>query len=119
MMADPRPDRRAFLRMTGAGAAALAMSRLGVAQAAPPDRAAEDLIRELYSSLSEDQKPAAVLPIGSPERLKYFNAALGKKIGEVYTKPQQELLVRILRALSSGEEGWRRISRDGTWDASK
>jgi hypothetical protein len=44
---------------------------------------------------------------------------MGKKIGEVYTKPQQELVGRILKALSSGEGGWNQISRGGTWDASK
>ncbi|HUR39424.1 MAG TPA: DUF3500 domain-containing protein, partial [Planctomycetota bacterium] len=71
------------------------------------------------SGLDADQKRAVVLPADAPERMKIFNAALGKKIGEVYTKPQQELLGRILRALSSGEDGWRQISRGETWDASK
>src|SRR5262249_41081588 len=115
--------RRGFLRMAGVGAAALALSRPPLAwpQSAPPapDRTAEELIKELYKGLDADQRRAVVLPIESPERMKFFNAALGKKIGEVYTKPQQELVGRILRALSSGEEGWRQISRGGTWDASK
>src|SRR3954466_755184 len=104
--------RRGFLRAAGAAAAALAVPRLALGRETKP---AEDLIKELYSGLDADQKRAVVLPADAPERMKIFNAALGKKIGEVYTKPQQELLGRILRALSSGEDGWRQISRGETW----
>lgn len=109
-------DRRDFLR----GAAALAgLAALpAVAQEAKPDRTAEELIRELYGSLSADQKKDVVHPFESDARLKIYNAALGKKIGEAYTKPQRELVERVLRALSSGEKGWEQISRKGTWDAS-
>jgi hypothetical protein len=60
-----------------------------------------------------------VLPFESDARLKIYNAALGKNIGAVYTKPQQELVQRILRALASDEKGWHQITRAGTWDASK
>ncbi|HLY76059.1 MAG TPA: DUF3500 domain-containing protein [Planctomycetota bacterium] len=114
--------RRGFLRAAGAGAAALAISRYGMArvqEAKAVDRTAEDLIRELYTGLSAQQKSAVILPLDAAERLGFHNKALGRKIGEVYTQSQQDLLGRILRALSSGEEGWRQISRDGTWDASK
>src|SRR5579864_5873318 len=113
-------NRRIFLRAAAVGAAALAMPRSSSArQALCPDRTAEELIHELYTGLTEDQKNAAILPLDSAERLQFHNQALGRKIGQVYTRPQQEILGRILRALSSGEEGWRQISRDGTWDASK
>jgi hypothetical protein len=113
-------NRRVFLQAAAAGAAALAMPRSsGAQQALRSERTAEELIRELYSGLTVDQKNAAILPLDSAERLQFHNQALGRKIGQVYTRPQQELLGRILRALSSGEEGWRQISRDGTWDASK
>jgi hypothetical protein len=113
--------RRGFLKMAGAGAAALALSRspLAWSKASKPDRTAEELIQELYTGLDADQKKAVVLPYDAPERLKYYNAAMGKKIGEVYTKAQQEAVIRILKALSSGEEGWNQITRGGTWDASK
>jgi len=115
----PRPiSRRGFLRAAGAGAAALALPRFADARS-QSDTTAEDLLRELYGNLGPDQKTAVLLPMESPDRLKFHNKALGKKIGDAYTKPQQELLIRILKALSSGEEGWRQISRDGTWDASK
>ena len=122
IVAEEPISRRGFLRAAGAGAAALAMSRVPGAlaqESKPAERTAEDLIRELYTGITEDQKKAVVLPIEAPDRMKYFNAALGKKIGEAYTKPQQELLGRILKALSSGDDGWRQISRGGTWDASK
>lgn len=115
-------DRRRFLKVAGTGAAALALSRAWAQDAKPADpsnKTAEELIKELYTGLNDDQKKAVILPIASPDRLKIFNAALGKKIGEVYTKPQQELVTRILRAISSGEEGMNQISRGGTWDASK
>jgi hypothetical protein len=48
-----------------------------------------------------------------------YNAPLnGTKISAAYTKPQQELLERIIRAMVSGEDGYKAISRNGTWDAS-
>ena len=38
-----------------------------------------------------------------------YNAAyMNKKIGDVYTKPQQELLERIVKAMVSGDDGYRR-----------
>ena len=42
--------------------------------------------------------------------------ALGRKIDSVYTKGQQELIERILKSLVSGDDGYRCISRAGTWD---
>ncbi len=110
--------RRGFLRVAGAATAALALPRIALGRS-PEAKPAEDLIKELYTGLDADQKQAVILPIDAPERMKIYNAALGKKIGSVYTKPQQELLGRILKALSSGEDGWRQISRGETWDASK
>jgi hypothetical protein len=41
---------------------------------------------------------------------------LGKSIGSNYTKAQQELIERILRAICSDEDGYRRISRNGNFD---
>jgi hypothetical protein len=48
-----------------------------------------------------------------------YNAAVGSKIGDVYTKAQMELIERIVKAISSGDEGYKQITRDGTWDNSK
>ena len=53
-------------------------------------------------------------------RLGMYNAPINDNtIGELYTKGQQELLERIIRAMVSGDDGYRAISRNGTWDASK
>jgi hypothetical protein len=41
-----------------------------------------------------------------------------KNIGQMYNQQQQELVERILRSISSGEEGYRRITRNGTFDGS-
>jgi len=112
-------DRRAFLRVAGAGAAALAASRIPSWGQDTSNKTAEELIKELYGSMTDDQKQHVVGPINAPERMKIYNAALGKKIGDAYTKPQQELVGRILRSIASGEEGWNQITRAGTWDASK
>jgi hypothetical protein len=123
-------DRRDFIRVVGTSAAVLAT--VGTTAAVPraarandkPAKPAEALIRELYTSLSEDQKKTVVLPWdhqrsqGMPTRLGMYNSPLGKRIGEAYTKPQQELLERILRSICSGDEGYQRISRNGKFDGS-
>src|SRR5436190_17605280 len=116
-------DRRGFLRVAGGAAAALTLARLPAwAQEKPADssnKKAEDLIKELHAGLSEDQKKTIVMPHASPDRLKIYNKALNKPLGEAYTKPQQELVGRILRSICADEEGWRLISRGGTWDGTK
>jgi hypothetical protein len=48
----------------------------------------------------------------------YNDAIGGKHIGDHYTKAQQELILKILRAISSDEDGFRRITRNGTFDGS-
>lgn len=112
-------DRRAFLKMAGGAAVAGAVALPRVWGQEASNKRAEDLIKELYSSLAEEQKADVVSPFDSPNRLKIYNQALGKPIGKAYTKPQQELVSRILRAICSDEDGWKQISRGGTWDASK
>jgi hypothetical protein len=115
--AEPR-SRRDFLKTAAAGAAALSLARVP-AWGQEKDGTAEALIKELYGGLSDDQKKAVVAPFEDAGRLKIYNAALGKKIGDAYTKPQRELVMRILRSLASDEKGWEQITRKGTWDASK
>ncbi|HWG43340.1 MAG TPA: DUF3500 domain-containing protein [Gemmataceae bacterium] len=132
-------DRRNFIRVLGGQAAALAVLAGGAGatrvlavedskakKVERPAKPAEDLVRELHASLSADQKKDVVLPWdhGSeggkrrPARLRMYNAPIGKHIDKVYTKPQQELIERILRAISSDEDGYRRITRNGTFDGS-
>ncbi len=122
-------DRRDFLRALGGGAATLtgmtALAGMPAAwgqedkPAAKSDKTAEELIKELFAGLTEEQKRTVVAPFDNPGRLRIYNRALGKSIGESYTKPQQELVGRILRSICSDEEGFRRISREGTWDGSR
>jgi hypothetical protein len=112
-------DRRSFLRTAGAGAAALAMARMPAWGQDTSNKTAEELIKELYTALNDDQKRAVVHPFSDDKRMKLYNAALGTPIGKIYTAPQQELVGKILKSISSGEEGWKQLSREGTWDASK
>jgi hypothetical protein len=120
-------SRRDFLRAIGATAALTSVggaARLRAADA--PPKPAESLIQELFASLSPDQKEELVLPYdhgteGHPTRQKTFNAPpLGneKRIETTYTKPQQELIKRTLRAILANDEAFERLSRHGKWDSS-
>lgn len=125
----PTIDRRNFIRVVGSVAAAATVGGMPtIARARRADQAAkpaEALIQELHASLSDEQKKTAVQrfdhgPKLAPSRLGMYNEAWNKqKIGTVYTKPQQELVDKIVRAMVSGDDGYRLISRGGTWDGSK
>jgi hypothetical protein len=120
-------DRRRFIRVLGASATALTMGGAlapavaSAQQAAAPaipkaPRPAEALCRELFGTLSADQKTRLVLPWNSPNRQRLYNAPMNVRIGQTYARAQQELLQRIMRAISSGEEGYTKLSRNGGWD---
>jgi hypothetical protein len=124
-------DRRGFIRSLALGGAALTMgsassllpSSLG-ADSKPVPRVAnplaEDLVKELFSGLTDEQKKAVVKPWDHPARKSVNpNRALDKTVGAVYTKAQQDLVLKIVRAIASDDKGWQQISRNGTWDASK
>lgn len=123
-------QRRDFLRVAGVGLAAGTGVLSGKAWAAEDTKSAkpaEGLIKELTATLSDEQKQELVLPYdhgqgergGQPTRLRTFNsAALGKRIGQTYTKPQQELVRTILKSILSGEEAYERLTRHGGWDGS-
>lgn len=126
-------DRRDFLRVVGAGiaggvAVGAAPSLLKADAPAKSEKPAEALVKELYASLSPEQKQTLVLPWdhgkgkgdGDPIRLGMYNSPVqGLKIGEKYTKAQQDLNHQILRAICSDDDGYQKISRGGTFDASK
>jgi hypothetical protein len=125
---EPTLDRRRFIRVAGIAAVAATAGVPMVARARradQPAKPAEALIQELYATLTEGQKKTVVLPFddgprGAPKRLGMYNAALGgTQISAVYTRPQQELLERIIRAMVAGEDGYKAISRNGTWDGSQ
>jgi hypothetical protein len=130
--------RRDFLMTVGGTAVTLAslevVPQVAKAQPAQPAgeparnvKPAEALIRELYQGLTEEQRRRVVLPWDhgagdnrTATRLRMYNASLNQhNIGAVYTRAQQELNERILRAICSDEEGHRRITRNGTFDASQ
>jgi len=133
-------DRRTFMRMMGGGAAAMlalgagagtfaaekatAAGKAASSVKAVSAKPAEDLIRELYAALKPDQKKKLVLPFdhgkGKPTRHGMYNRPLNQqRIADHYTKPQQELVHRIFKSILNGEEGYRTISRNNTWDSSK
>jgi hypothetical protein len=127
-------DRRDFVRYISIGAGALATtgttlltprsSRADTDETGPKPRLvknpAEDLVKELYSAMTAEQKTAVCRPFDDNARLSVApNRALDKTIGTVFSKTQQELIERIVKAISSGPEGWNQITRAGTWDASK
>lgn len=128
--------RRDFIRAVGGTAVALtgleAVTRgaprvLADTPAAPAARAArpaEALIRELYQGLSDEQRRGVVYAWDHRQgnnpltRQRIYNAPIGRRIGDAYTRPQQELVERILRSICSDEEGYRRITRNNTFDGS-
>src|SRR5687768_2526071 len=105
----PPLGRRAFLRATATAAAAVAATATGgvpavVRAAAPPrPRPAEELVRELFSTLEDNQKKRLVLAYdragsrgGAPMRKGTYNSPLlNLRIGDVYTRKQQELIERV------------------------
>jgi len=126
-------DRRNFIRVLGGSAAALALTPLTGARAVDAPKAAhaskpaEEMVKELFTGLSPEQKEKIVLPWDHgaggrslPTRMRMYNGPInGKRIGDNYTKPQQELIQRTLRSLCADENAWRQISRNGTWDNSR
>jgi len=127
-------DRRDFMRSAAVALAGTAITVPAVARAYDaekkdkPAQPAEALIKELYATYSADQKRDLVLPWNHgadkgpnaiPTRLGMYNAPImGKTIGKSYTQPQQELVERIVKAITSGDEGYAKISRNNKWDGS-
>ena len=122
-------DRRHFIRVLG-GQAAGALALTAVAGAAPrlcsaaraapaptkKEKPAEALVKELFGGLDPDQKKAVVYRWEDRRRLGMYNGPIGPRIGQAYTGGQQELIDRIIRAIASDEDGYRQLSRNGTWD---
>jgi len=46
-----------------------------------------------------------------------YNTPFGKAVGESYTRVQRELIEKIMFSMSSGEEGYEKITRHGGWDS--
>jgi hypothetical protein len=85
------------------------------------------MVFELFQSMDGDQKKKLVLPwdykAGNqplPARLMTANAAVGKEsvIGLGYDKKQVDILRKIFKSISNGEEGYKKLSRNGKFDNS-
>jgi len=139
---EPTVDRRNFIRVLGGATAAVALS--GTAglpttllraadsktepKATKPAKPAEELVKELFASLKDEQKKNVVLDYDHKKkdgkyltRHRMVNSAgeIGMKIESAYSKPQQELVEKILRSLTAGDDlSWKCITRDNTWDNS-
>lgn len=129
----PLLRRREFIRVLGAGTAAVALGGMTPLQRAFAARAAkqaeaEALVFELYQTMDAEQRKKLVRPWdaatnggkGVPARLHVFtNAPVGKSvIGLEYDKKQVEILDKIFHSICNGEEGYRRMSRSGKFDNS-
>jgi len=118
--------RRGFMRAVGGAVAlsSLASRSLRAEDSKKPEaKPAESLIKELYASLSDDQRKGILAwdhgaEKGLATRLGMYNGPIGKKIVDVYTKPQIELIGRTLRAICSDDAGYERITRRGSFDNS-
>jgi hypothetical protein len=98
------------------------------ARPAANPKPAEALVRELYTGMNETQRRAAVFSFNHgasgnqpPARLRFYNnsAVQNATIGQVYTPAQRELISDILRSISSGDDGYAKITRNGTYDQSQ
>jgi hypothetical protein len=133
-------DRRHFLRTVGAGAATLAagsalptlatpvLAQPAAAPVSKLQRPAENMVRDLWSGLTANQRTQVVKPwdhrsAAMLTRHRMVNAAIDRPIGQVFTAAQHDLLKRILRALCSDDVGYDRICRRESptraWDASE
>jgi hypothetical protein len=131
--------RRDFLMAVGGTAVTLAglealptIARAEDQPAAKPAertaRPAEALIKELYQGLSDEQKRRVVYDWNhgggnnqTPTRKRMYNNPIFTQhtIGGVYTPAQQDLNQRIFRAIASDEQGYSKLTRNGTFDASQ
>ncbi len=122
-------DRRDFIRVVGGTTAVLAAGAVSggglladaPAPAARQAKPAEGLIQELYSGMTADQRRTLVLPWNNANRtvIAPNRAINNQRIGDHYTAAQQELIERILKAVSNGDAGFRQMTRGGTYDASQ
>ena len=125
-------DRRDFLRVIrgaatlavgGALSTAVPRSLFGAEPpaAAPPmpkaPRPAEGLCKELFGTLTADQKRQVLSPWNKPNRLPLLQRSDERSARPgLCTQPQRELLDRIMKSMSSGDDGYVKLSRRGGWD---
>src|SRR5262245_620642 len=100
-------DRRDLLRYVSIAPAAVAAGAMmapsiASAEELPAPRTAKpggELVKELYSTMTDEQKKQAVKPWNHAARLSVNpNRALDKTIGNVFNAKQQELIEKIVKS---------------------
>ena len=109
-------DRRQFLKQAAgtalaAGCAVHAL-RPQPTVAAGPKRSGESLVKELYRSLTKEQRELLVLPWDDPRRHKVAPnwEIVDLPIADALNKEQQRLVVEIIKSITS-EDGFERFMR--------
>jgi hypothetical protein len=106
--------RRDFVKTVGAGAVAAGVTPLltSVATAAPTAKSTgETIVKKFYDSLSDDQKGKVCFPFGHKLQTRLsanWHVTKERIGGGLYTKEQQELIDKIVRAVCS-EDGYDRL----------
>ena len=101
----PEVSRRDFMKTAARAAVAASLVRSQVAWADLKDDAPENLVKALHKSLTDEQRKEIVLPWDHKHRLYVSNNwnVTRPKIGQFYTKDQQQLIRDIVKGLSSVE----------------
>jgi len=125
----PRSRRDFLQKLSGGAAAVVGVAATGSLAAGGEKKAktpkpSEDLVRELFSTFSDEQKKDLVYSWDhggeQPSRLATHNSPpFGKRLRDHYTKAQQDLVHRTLRSILASDEALERISRNGRWDGSR
>ena len=107
-------DRRDFLSTTaglavGAATAGALLSSSSASAAPTRNSKAEEAVKELYASLSEEQRDIVALPFDDRRRTKISaNWHITKANVGSFTKPQQEIIHNVVRGITS-EDGYERF----------
>ena len=111
----PDVSRRDFMKTAAGAAVAASLVRSKVAWGDLKDDAPENLVKALHKSLTDEQRKEIVLPWDHKYRLHVSNnwSVTRPKIGQFFTKDQQQLLRDIVKGLSSpeGQEKFPRVMK--------
>jgi hypothetical protein len=101
----PEVTRRDFMKTAAGAAVAASLVHSKVAWADLKDDAPESLVKAFHKSLTDEQRKEIVLPWDHKYRLHVSNnwSVVKPKIGQFFTKDQQQLLRDIVKGLSSAE----------------
>ncbi len=118
-----RPDRRAFLRSTAAGLAAVSSGTFigPVLGDSSQKRSSESIVRELYNSLGDGQRDAICFPVDHALRGKVDNNwhIVEKPIEKVLAPDQRAMVREIFRGLHSEEYAdavYKQVDQDNSYD---